>query len=520
LWIPGARRAAIPVEDGAQGGQAMGRMNDRTTKPHGKAKENARSGEVRAGTIVGDYVIEELASSGGHGSVYRARHRVKGGRVAIKVMHASLMSLPRMAERFVREVEVILRLHHPNIVEVHELGTLPDGTPYYVMEYLEGTTLRSYLGARGRLAPDEALAILEPVCAALAAAHEAGIVHRDVKASNIMICEGPPRVVKLLDFGIAKLLAPEPGRAGLTSIGQQLGTPSIMAPEQILCGPIDARTDIYALGALLHVLLTGRPPFESNGHGDLVEQHLAAPPPRPSQRAPVSPALDAIVLRCLDKKPDRRFESVGAFLDALREAVNAGRSEETSRAETERRAVGIHVDLRFPEGADEADESLVIALAQTLERAEECMRSGGFLLATVTSTQLLGVRLLSADPVHAKTERRSAVQFALTLHAALQQDEESAVHANVAVHVDAVNVRMAAEMDIASGDLARTEAWTPRGTVDGLAATDAAIEGLSGSAGGFFLEPGPPGLTIVRRASTRRSKPSLTMVSGQGRPGV
>ncbi|MDI3290578.1 serine/threonine-protein kinase [Polyangium sp. 15x6] len=498
----------------------MGGKNDKTTQPHGKAREIGRSGELRAGTVLGDHVIEELASSGGHGSVYRARHRIQGGRVAIKVMHPALMALPRMAERFVREVEVILRVHHPNIVKVHELGTLPDATPYYVMEYLEGTTLRNYLGARGRIAPEEALAILEPVCAALAVAHEAGIVHRDVKASNIMICEGPPRVVKLLDFGIAKLLAPEPGRAGLTSMGQQLGTPSIMAPEQILCGPIDVRTDIYALGALLHVLLTGRPPFESNAHEGLVEQHLAAPPPRPSLRAPVSPALDAIVLRCLEKKPDRRFESVGAFLEALREAVRAGRSEETARAEAERRAVGIHVDLRFPEGADEADESLVTALAQTLERAEDCMRSGGFLLATVTSTQLLGVKLLSADPVHAKTERRSAVQFALTLHAALQQDEGSAVHANVAVHVDAVNVRLASELDIASGNLARTETWTPRGNVDALAATDAAIEGLSGSAGGFFLEPGPPGLTIIRRASTRRSKPSLTMVSGQGRPGA
>ncbi|WP_170319357.1 serine/threonine-protein kinase [Polyangium spumosum] len=500
---------------------AMARMNDKTTQPHGKVEEVGRTREIRPGTIVGDYVIEDLASSGGHGSVYRARHQAKGDRVAIKVMHPSLMALPRMAERFVREVEVILRLHHPNIVEVHELGTLPDGTPWYVMEYLEGTTLRNYLGARGRLAPDEALSILEPVCAALTAAHEDGIVHRDVKASNIMIHEGPPRVVKLLDFGIAKLLAPEPGRAGLTSIGQQLGTPSIMAPEQILCGPIDARTDIYALGALLHVLLTGRPPFESNAQGDLVEQHLAAPPPRPSLRAPVSPALDAIVLRCLEKKPDRRFESVGAFLDALREAVSAGRSEETPHHETELCAVGIHVDLRFPEGADETDETLVVALAQTLERAEDCMRSGGFLLVTVTSTQLLGVRLLSADPVHAKTERRSAVQFALTLHAALQQqDEGSAVHANVAIHVDAVNVRTGAELDIASGDLARTEAWAPQGNVDALVATSAAIEGLSGSAGGFFLEPGPSGTTLVRRAATRRSKPSLTMVSGQGRPGT
>ncbi len=494
--------------------------NDKTTEPRGTSKDSRPSVQLGAGTVVGDYVIEELTSSGGHGSVYRARHRAEKRRVAMKVMHPALMAIPRMAERFVREVEVIQRLRHPNIVEVHELGTMPDGTPFYVMEYLEGATLRTHLASRGRLSSEEALAVLEPVCAALTAAHEAGIVHRDVKSSNIMICDGPPRVVKLLDFGIAKLLAPEPGKAGLTSTGQQLGTPSIMAPEQILCGSIDARTDIYALGALLHVLVTGRPPFESTVPGDLVEQHLAAPPPRPSQRAPVSPALDAIVVKCLDKKPERRFESVGAFLDALREAVHAGKSEEPPRAETERRAVGIHVDLRFPEGADESDEELVVALANSLERAEECMRSGGFLLATVTSTQILGVRLLSGESAYEKNERRSAVQFALTLHAALQQHDEgaSAVHANVAIHVDAVNVRLAAEMDIASGNLARTEAWTPRESVDGLAATAAAIEGLIEGLNGFFLEPGPGESTLVRRAATRRSKPSLTMVSGQGPP--
>jgi len=492
-------------------------MNDGTTRPPGRGAAGGQAVEYLVGATIAEYVIEELASSGGHGSVYRARHREHGGLVAIKVMHPSLLWLSGMAERFVREVDFILRLRHPNIVEVHELGARPDGTLFYVMEYLRGTTLRAYLAARGRLSPDEALAILEPVCAALSAAHEAGIVHRDVKASNIMICEdepsaageGPPRV-KLLDFGIAKLLAPEPGQPGLTSIGQQLGTPSIMAPEQILCGPIDARTDVYALGALLHVLVTGRPPFESAAPGDLAQKHLAAPPPRPSQRAPVSPAIDAIVLRCLDKKPERRFESVLAFLDALRASIHVDKPDPTTNPKS-RRAVGIHVEVRFPEGADEVDEGLVDALAETLERGEACMRAGGLTLVTVTSTEILGVRLLSDEPSREAEQRCEAVQFALTLHAALAAPRAgSAVRVGVSIHVDAVNADIASEMEIASGDLARTEAWAAGGDVDGLCATEAAIAGLSG----FVVEPGPGHALVVRRPGARRAAmATLTEIS-------
>jgi serine/threonine-protein kinase len=467
--------------------------------------------ELATGTVVGDWVIEDIEASGGHGSVYRARHPENGSLVAIKVLHPALLCLPRMAERFVREVEVILRLHHPNIVEVKELGTMPDGTPYYAMEYLKGVTLREFLRERGRVSPAEALAIVEPVCAALETAHAAGIVHRDVKPGNIMICEGEPRTIKLLDFGIAKLVAPEAGSTGLTSIGQRLGTPAIMAPEQILGARIDARTDIYALGALLYNLLTGRPPFESMVPGDLVQQHLEAPPPRPSQRAPLSPALDAVVLRCLEKRSEKRFESVRALLEALREAVHA--AETAPSSEVERLAVGILVDVRVREDMDEEDEELASEVVHIIERAEECMRSGGFLLATATSSQLLGLRLLSEEPSYARGERRAALEFALTLNAALCRDAApgAPIHVNVAMHVGPVKVRLSAEPEITSGAIARTDTWAPARDVDGLCATPAVIEGL----GSFLVEPGPDGLSIVRRPSTRRtSVPSHTVISG------
>jgi serine/threonine-protein kinase len=490
-------------------------MGDATTRARPDSGQIKIVSDLPAGTVVGAYVIEALQASGGHGLVFRARHLSSGKLVAIKVLHPALLTLPRMAERFLREVEVILRLYHPNIVEVYELGALPDGTPYYVMEYLTGTTLRAYLRERGRVSPEQALAILEPICAALTAAHAAGIVHRDVKPGNIMISDGEPRVVKLLDFGIAKLVAPEEGQPGLTASGQQLGTPAIMAPEQILCGPIDARTDIYALGALLYNLLTGRPPFESTIPGDLVQQHLEAPPPRPSQRVPLGPALDSVVLRCLEKRPERRFETVGAFLSALREAVVAT-SAVAQPAEAERRALGVFVEIRVREDDDdEADDEMLAHVVRILERAEECMKSGGFVLATTTSTQVLGLRLLSDDQEYNRVERRSAMEFALTLHAALQKDapDDTRLHVNVAVHADAVTVRLGAEPEIASGAIARTDQWVPRQDIHGLCATSAAIEGLDE----LDVETGPDEVTIVRRrGEKRKAMPSQTAISGAG----
>src|SRR5688572_2467107 len=190
-------------------------------------------------TPVGDYDIERQIGVGGCGTVYLARHRVLDQSAAIKVLHTSLLSKEKMVERFVREVEVVNLLGHPNIVSIFELGELEDGRPYCVMEHLSGMTLDAVLRARGRLPPEEALDILEPVCEALQAAHEAGIIHRDVKPSNVMICDdGERRTAKLLDFGIAKLTDPELG-SGLTSAGHSLGTIGCMAPEQITCDPTD-----------------------------------------------------------------------------------------------------------------------------------------------------------------------------------------------------------------------------------------------------------------------------------------
>ncbi|WP_233561559.1 serine/threonine-protein kinase, partial [Sorangium cellulosum] len=203
-------------------------------------------GELPCGARAGDYSVVTPIARGGCGAVYEARQLRTGARVAMKVLHGTLAASPKMVKRFLREIEVVRRLNHPGIVEIYDVGELADGRPFYVMEHLDGLTLDVLLRQEGRFSPEQALDLLEPVCSALDAAHAAGIIHRDVKGSNIFVSRGAPRKVKLLDFGIAKLMEAEDGPTGFTTAGRAPGTLTIMAPEQILGGPIDARVDVYA----------------------------------------------------------------------------------------------------------------------------------------------------------------------------------------------------------------------------------------------------------------------------------
>ena len=219
---------------------------------------------LKPGTLAGAYVLKKELASGGGGTVYEAHHRILGRRAAVKVLRRQLASSPQMVARFVQEARAVNMIKHPSIVDIFEFDDLPDGRPFYVMELLDGIDLRSILNERGRFPPGEVMEIFEPVCSALQAAHEMGIVHRDLKASNIFIGNvGGARVVKLLDFGIAKLMHPDAGEGGLTVVGTRLGTSYTMAPEQIRGDGVDARTDIYALGVVLYHLVTGQYPFRA-----------------------------------------------------------------------------------------------------------------------------------------------------------------------------------------------------------------------------------------------------------------
>jgi len=446
------------------------------TVPAGPPKEATGEeidldGELAPGDRAGEYLILGTIASGGCGTVYTAEHRVLGRKAAVKVLHSQLATSPEMVERFVREARVVNRIRHLNIVDIYEFGELDDKRPYFVMELLEGTSLASIVERRGRLTPAQALGYLEPVCDALRAAHAAGVVHRDLKASNVAVVkEGDPPRVKLLDFGIAKLVRTAPGERGLTAVGQRIGTPYAMAPEQIRGGNIDARVDIYALGVLLYQLLTGRYPFISADPVEMERLHVEAPPPRPSAMAPVSPELDAVVLRCLEKDAERRYPDVRAFLEALRAAVKGA----PAQAAAGRRGVAVYVEVCI---TGEEDEALLASLVPLLDETELALRQAGFSLYLQTGSALLGVKPLSDDPAAAREERRAALEVGRKLLEPLKEPgADPRLKLSVQVHADAAHVR---DGEVSGGPLVDIESWAAGGDGD-FHATRSAAEGLEG----------------------------------------
>lgn len=485
---------------------------DEKTRTYSLEERCASNGDLVCGAFAGGYVIDGAIARGGCGAIYTARHRQTGTNVALKVLHGTLAVSPKMVKRFLREVEVVRLLKHPGIVDIYDFGELADGRPFYAMERLEGMTLDALLRQEGRLSPDQALELLEPVCSALAAAHVAGIVHRDVKGSNIFVTQGAARAVKLLDFGIAKLLASEPGATSFTTAGRTPGTLTIMAPEQILGGVIDARVDIYALGVLLHRMLTGALPFYSSSATELLRQHLEEPPPRPSSRTPLAPALDAIVLRCLEKHPEHRFSSVTSFLRELREAVGEPAEGRDSLPDMLTEAIAVYLDFRLSIEADELDDTSTDELGEVLDLAEHRLRDAGLTVVSTTGNEVLAMSLLSGAAKGLR-EREGVLVVALALHREVTERMGGGgrVRVNMCLHAGQVVVRSMLNPEIIGGELARVGAWAPIRDVDGLCVTPEAIDGLSG----FELSQGPTGLFIVgARSGVCSSLRVPTLVSG------
>lgn len=265
------------------------------------------------------YRVDRLIGEGGFGQVWRAM-RSDGTLVAIKILHLELIRSNDALTRFDRELTAIERLDHRHVVRAFDRGTLTDGRPFLVLEYIEGPSLRDVIHERGSLSPSEMLAILEPLGEALATAHDLGLVHRDVKASNVILghdAKGPRPV--LLDFGLVKLLDAE--GPGLTSSRSMLGTPAAMAPEQMKGQPVTARTDVYALGLLAFHMLTGAPAFA--GTPGVVQSYLQVhgPRPRPSAKVDIDPAIDEPIVKALSPEPEGRFASTRELLAALRAII-------------------------------------------------------------------------------------------------------------------------------------------------------------------------------------------------------
>lgn len=255
------------------------------------------------------YAIERELGAGGMATVYLARDLRHDRPVAVKVLRPALAAALG-PERFLREIKIAAQLQHPNILPVHDSGEA-EGFLYYVMPYVEGESLRHKLAREGELPVAEAAKILREVVDALAYAHEHGVVHRDIKPDNVMLSG---RHAMVMDFGVAKAVSEATGTR-LTGTGMALGTPTYMAPEQAAADPhVDHRADVYAVGVLAYEMLAGRPPFEGTAEA-IFSGHLARPPqPVTDYRASVPPALGALVMRCLEKKPADRWQSCEELL--------------------------------------------------------------------------------------------------------------------------------------------------------------------------------------------------------------
>jgi len=262
--------------------------------------------ELKEGSPVGDYEIQEQIGEGAMGTVYSAIHTLVGKTVAIKVLKPELCANQASIDRFVQEAQAVNRIGHPNIVDVFSLDMLPDGRAYMIMEWLHGEDLKVRLG-RGPITVADACDILDGIARALDAAHAKDIVHRDLKPDNVFLhrVENGPVMVKLLDFGIAKLLRSQ-ATMEKTQTGNMLGTPRYISPEQARGVDVTHRSDIYSLGVLAYEMLAGRPPFQGETGMDLVIKHLSETPPPLSQFTRVPKPLEQCVMRMLSKDPAQR----------------------------------------------------------------------------------------------------------------------------------------------------------------------------------------------------------------------
>ncbi|MBZ4423128.1 protein kinase [Myxococcus sp. RHST-1-4] len=272
----------------------------------------------------GRYKIESVLGQGGMGMVFRATQTSVQRPVAVKTLNPSLAAAPQFFERFRREAEIASRLRHPNVITIFDFGRAPDGTCYFVMELLQGESLKEIVKREGPMSLRRAVSLVEQACQGLAHAHAEGCVHRDLKPHNIMVQQLSGKdFVKVLDFGLVKAMEAEEEEQ-LTSTGQVLGTPQYMPPEQAGGEAVDQRSDLYSMAGVLYFCLTGSSPYGANTVRKALTASLTQPVPAVNskrQGAPVPASLDAFFKKALSPEKEDRYQNAQEFVDAMLDAV-------------------------------------------------------------------------------------------------------------------------------------------------------------------------------------------------------
>jgi serine/threonine-protein kinase len=383
------------------------------------------SGVLASGDRVDAWTIEAALAVGGFGAVYRVSDTATGDVAALKLLHEEHARDADGVLRFERELLAVQRIQHENVVRTRAFGSY-SGRPYIVMELLEGEDLDRRIARDGRLSLPAALDLLRPLSAALEAAHERGVIHRDLKASNVFLArQGAGHRVVLLDFGIAKLARHEGlDTSDLTGSRQAIGTPSCMAPEQVRGDEVDARTDVYALGVLTYHLLTGRLAFDDPSPTMVQYLHVHARRPRPSALAPIDPAIDDVVCRAMATLPAHRYPRPSVLIEELERATSprAPSMPPTSRM------IGVHVAVRLPE---RDDPSLIDEAMDAVQHAREHLVARGYVVAWELATAMLCMRPF-ADLATPSAE----ADVTLALWQLLASARLRGLPVHVAMHVD------------------------------------------------------------------------------------
>jgi len=326
--------------------------------------------EVRTARQLGQYTLEEKLGEGGMGVVYRASHAMLRRPTAVKLLPPEKAGEAGL-RRFEREVQLTALLSHPNTIAIFDYGHTADGVFYYAMEYLEGLNLERLVSEHGPQPAARVVHVMRQVCGTLTEAHGVGLIHRDVKPANVILCErgGIPDVAKVVDFGLVKDLE---HADGLSKVELIAGTPLYLAPEAITSGELDARSDLYALGAVGYYLLAGRNVFEGRTVVEVCSHHLHTLPVLPSERLgrPLPPMLEALILSCLEKDPGRRPRSARELDQALAACEDVGEwTEQDARDWWARQKVQSRPPRESEEAAAiSATPTLSVSLANRLGR--------------------------------------------------------------------------------------------------------------------------------------------------------